>query len=228
MNIRELFDACATNYEVNRPKLVPDFDLFYGALVEAIPFSKNARLKVLDLGTGTGLLTAMLYKRFPNAKFLITDVSEKMLEMAKARFADNPQVTILNRDHRDLPERDTFDLIISALSLHHLSDPEKSKLYRLCFQALKPGGSFINADQVLGRTEKEESFYESAWQADVRSTDLPEHFLKEAQIRMLEDKNARLSDQLAWLEAAGFGEASSYYQRNRFCVFGGRKSDKTI
>lgn len=223
MKVRDLFDACSTTYDTNRPKLVPDFDRFYGTVVEQIPYAMDAEFRVLDLGTGTGLLTAMLHNRFSNAEFFLTDISEKMLTVALERFAGDTRITIKTRDNRCIPEVDSFDLIVSALSIHHLTHSEKEVLYRDCFRALKPGGTLINADQVLGPTPEEEQTYERTWLEDVRATGLLEHFLEEAKIRMLEDNNALLADQLAWLYKAGFSEIGCWYQRHRFAVFGGRK-----
>ena len=55
MEIRRLFDQCATAYDQDRPQLVPDFDEFYGAALRRIPFAEDARLTVLDLGADARL-----------------------------------------------------------------------------------------------------------------------------------------------------------------------------
>jgi tRNA (cmo5U34)-methyltransferase len=223
MKIRDLFDACATTYDANRPKLIPEFDRFYGTLIEQIPFVGSASFRVLDLGAGTGLLSAMLRKQFPATEILLTDISDEMLSVARNRFKGDNRILIKNRDNRDIPETEKFDLIVSALSVHHLSHEEKGKLYGDCFRALKPGGKFINADQVLGTTPADENYYEQTWQADVRVSGLSQHFLEEAKTRMLEDNNAPLPDQIVWLKNAGFDQVQCWYQRYRFAVFGGRK-----
>ena len=228
MKVCQLFDACATTYDANRPQLVPEFESFYGTLIKQIAFPSDATFRVLDLGAGTGLLTAMLHERFDKAEFLVTDISNNMLKIAKERFAGKPQIKLLNRDNRNLTENNYFDVIISALSLHHLSHPEKAQVYKDCFKALKPSGKFINADQVLGTTQTEERMFEESWRSEVQATGLSETLIKEAQIRMKEDRNARLSDQLDWLQTAGFQRVECWYQRNRFSVFGGIKTDDSI
>ena len=228
MKVRKLFDTCATTYDANRPQLVPDFESFYGALIEQVIFPKDTPPRVLDLGAGTGLLTALLHQRFRKAEFLVTDISDNMLAIAKERFAGKPQIKLLNRDNRNIPETNYFDVIVSALSLHHLSHSEKADVYRDCFKALKPGGKLINADQVLGTTQTEERIFEETWLSEVQATGLSEIVIKEAQIRMKEDRNARLSDQLDWLQTAGFQRVECWYQRNRFSVFGGIKTDDSI
>ncbi|MDY6831220.1 MAG: hypothetical protein SWC96_05165 [Thermodesulfobacteriota bacterium] len=53
MEIRDLFDQCATAYDRDRPVLVPCFDDFYGAALSAVSFDRNAPIKVLNLGAGT-------------------------------------------------------------------------------------------------------------------------------------------------------------------------------
>ena len=39
-----------------------------------------------------------------------------------------------------------WNLVISALDIHHLTDHRKCSLYSHVRHALKPAGSFINAD----------------------------------------------------------------------------------
>ena len=55
MKMRDLFDQCATAYDRDRPKLVPSFDESYGIALRVIPFAREANIRVLDLGVGTGL-----------------------------------------------------------------------------------------------------------------------------------------------------------------------------
>lgn len=60
-----------------------------------------------------------------------------------------------------LPRR--FDTIVSALSIHHLYDPEKAALFRRIYDALKPGGIFVNAEEVLAPTVALDQLYWDEW-----------------------------------------------------------------
>lgn len=223
MKVRDLFDRCATSYDQDRPKLVPAFDDLYGTALRVIPFPHDAAISVLDLGAGTGLFSAMVAQAFPAATLHLTDIAESMLEQAKSRFADEPRVTFALLEHTDLSAEDDYDLVLSALSIHHLHDAGKQALFHRVYRALRPGGMFINLDQALGPTAEAERLYERTWLADVRANGVSETALAQAQTRMLEDRNALLSDQLAWLAASGFSDVDCWYKRFRFVVYGGVK-----
>lgn len=225
MRIRELFDQCATAYDQDRQKLVPEFDEFYGTAIRMIPSAAEADIRVLDLGAGTGLFAAMVAQAYPVANLHLTDISEAMLAQARQRFADNPLVTCAVQEHLQLSAVSEYDLVLSALSIHHLDHPDKQVLFRRIFRALQPGGMFINADQALAPTSQEEDEYERQWLTDVEANGISGSSLDQARERMREDKNALLSDQMTWLANSGFSNVDCWYRRFRFVVYGGTKSE---
>ena len=172
MDIQELFDAGADQYDQQRRKIIPCFNDFYQTAIDLIPFNSTDSFTFLDLGAGTGLLTAFIISSFPNATVTLMDLSEKMLEKARERFSLNKRVNFLIWDysHSTLPEE--YDLIVSAMSIHHLSDNEKKSLYQRVFDALKREGAFINADLVKGETDKIEQKYQDTWMNWIRETGL--------------------------------------------------------
>lgn len=221
MRVRELFDQCATEYDQDRRKLVPFFDDFYGTVLSMIPFERSAPLRVLDLGTGTGLLTAMVAGALPAARFHLTDISPAMLAQAQQRFTGTGRITFALQDHLQLALDSAYDLVISALSIHHLEHEAKRQLFHRVFQAIRPGGMFINADQAAGATAQEEEEYERRWIEDVTRNGVSSLSLEKAQERMREDNNATLAAQMQWLCDAGFQHVSCGYERARFVVYGG-------
>lgn len=210
-------------YEQDHPKLVPCFDEFYGTVLRVVPFCPKDGIRALDLGAGTGLLAAMVAQAFPNAIPHLTDISEPMLAQARVRFGHNLRVTYAVQEHLQLAARSEYDLVLSALSIHHLQNDEKRVLFRLAFDALRHGGVFINADQSLVPSLQGEEQYEAHWLEDVKANGISKEALAKARRRMQEDKNALLTDQLMWLSEAGFDEVDWWYKRFRFVVFGGKK-----
>ena len=225
MKVHELFDQCATAYDQDRPKLVPCFDEFYGAALGMIPFSADSNIRILDLGAGTGLFSAMIARAFPAASLHLTDISEAMLEQAQRRFVGNPRVSCRVQEHLQLSAISEYDLVVSALSIHHLEHSGKQNLFRTIFCVLRPGGMFINADQVLAPTQQGEDTYESQWLTDVTANGVSGKSLELARERMREDRNALLSDQLEWLSEYGFSNIDCSYRRFRFVVYGGTKEE---
>jgi ubiquinone/menaquinone biosynthesis C-methylase UbiE len=223
MKVRDLFDQCAMAYDVDRPKLVPAFDELYGTAMYVIPFTTDAKIQVLDLGAGTGLFGAMVAKAFPAARLHLTDISEAMLAQARQRFEGNPHVTYSLQEHSNLSATSEYDLVISALSIHHLEDSDKRTLFRKIYEALHPSGMFINVDQALAPTPSGEERYERKWLEDVKANGASELTVTQARERMREDKSALLADQLKWLDEAGFEDIDCWYKRFRFVVYGARK-----
>lgn len=222
MDIQQAFNTAAADYDSLRRILIPCFEDFYKTAVEIVPYDRTAPLKVLDLGAGTGLYSGMVQALFPNAEFTLLDLAAQMLERAKHRFRQmGKSPTIQIGDYAEVNWEDAFDLIISGLSIHHLSHTDKQRLYKRIYQSLKPGGMFVNADQVLGKTRELEKRYRQNWLDSVRALGISDEELNAAQKRMEYDRMATLDAQLGWLEAAGFQDVDCWYKNFSFAVFGG-------
>ncbi|BBO73619.1 SAM-dependent methyltransferase [Desulfosarcina widdelii] len=227
MTVKELFDAGALKYDGNRRKVIYCFDDFYGTLLDLIPFEPDGRFSFLDLGAGTGLVSALIRQRFPNAEAHLLDVSKKMLEKARARFSEQRAVRFYVRDYarEALPGR--YPLIVSAMSIHHLSDTEKQQLMQRIFDILTPGGCFVHAELALGTTPNTEAFYQKTWRRHLEATDIEKEELDAIYERMACDRPATLEHQLAWMKAAGFLDVDCFFKRYNFTVYAGRKPEKT-
>ena len=224
-----LFDKAAQEYDRARRQLVPCFDELYGTVLGLLPFERRAGVRILDLGAGTGLLSALVAEALPNAWITLVDFSEAMLKKARLRFASEPaRFDFEVMDYAKEPLVGEYDAVISALSIHHLDDGEKRRLFRKVREILPEGGVFVNADQVLGTTPEIEGRYHEWWLHEARKAGVSEYDLAASLERIEQDKNATLKSQLAWLEEAGFEEVDCPYKNHRFAVYGGRKSRKTV
>jgi tRNA (cmo5U34)-methyltransferase len=127
-HIRNAFNAFATEYDAQREFVIPDLQGFYRAAVWAAE-SDLQEPAILDIGAGTGLLSAFMYEKFPQATFTLMDIAENMLDRAKERFfaKDNFRYVVCDYSRVDLPG--PYDIVCSALSIHHLETEDKQRLF---------------------------------------------------------------------------------------------------
>ena len=223
MNIARIFDIAAKDYDTTRKKYIACFDDFYGVAIEQIPYSKDAHFKILDLGAGTGLLSALVKGSFPHCEITLTDISEEMLQKARERFHGQGKTTIIHHDYINEAIPEKYDVVISAVSLHHSTKHELATVFGKLFSCLKAGGTFINADQVLGETPEIEKEYETVWLRQAKEKQCTEKEIAVALKRMEADKTLPLSTQLRFLEDAGFKKINCWYQYYRYAVYSGLK-----
>ena len=119
--------------------------------------------KVLDIGTGPGLIPILLAARGPGLRLTGVDLSEPMLQKAsdaaeEAGVAD--RLDFRTGDAKSLPfsER-TFDLVLCNSLLHHLPDP--LALFNEISRVAKPGGAILLRD--LRRPSRLEFPLHAAW-----------------------------------------------------------------
>jgi len=225
MSVEEVFDKYAGDYDSKRKLLIPCHDDFYRIALDAIPFSRQRELRVLDLGAGTGYFSTLIADRYPSAQLVLMDVSAEMLRIAEQKFErlNQGRVTFLRADYVHADFQGTYDLVVSSLSLHHLADHEKIAVYRKICRVLEPGGTFVNCDQIRGANTWADKLFHRFWLQQVKDNGVDEKTLAAALERMQEDQPATLADQLHWLAEQGFTDVTSWYQYFGFAVFSGAK-----
>jgi tRNA (cmo5U34)-methyltransferase len=222
IDVGVLFDQGAQDYDRTRRQYIPCFDDFYGTALQLLP-ADRAGLHVLDLGAGTGLFAGLARPLLPHAHFTLCDISENMLMQARKRFAQDGIVDYLIANYVDDVLPGTYDVILSALSIHHTPHDKLPGVFANVFGALKAGGIFINADQSLGSTPRNEAMNEQHWLAGVRAKGCTEADIAIAQERKKADKTATMEQQLIWMRDAGFAHVDCWYKNHRFAVYSGER-----
>ena len=110
------------------------------AILENIKF--NDQMQVMDFGAGTGLITSQIASHVD----LVTavDISQSMLDKLIEKTDLTDKVNIVCQDILELPLNKKFDLIMSAMALHHVKDT-KLLLQRFA-EHLKSGAKIALAD----------------------------------------------------------------------------------
>jgi L-threonylcarbamoyladenylate synthase len=165
-------------YEAEIREELPVFDRLQDELVLAA--GPGAR-RILELGTGTGETARRLLAHHPAAVLTGIDVSEPMLAAAREALPAERVSLRAQRLQDELPTG-PFDLVASALCIHHLDADEKADLFERVRRVLAPGGRFAIADVVVPAG------------ADQAETALTDGY----------DKPSPIADQLEWLVRAGF------------------------
>jgi tRNA (cmo5U34)-methyltransferase len=222
-HIRQAFNKFAQDYDSQREYVIPQMREYYGAAVWAMEI-RSTKPAILDVGAGTGLMSAFLLEKFPDAHLTLMDISENMLDMARKRFVSRPGTEYVVCDYSLSELGGPYDLVCSALSIHHLEPGDKRRLFGRIFMALKPGGMFVNADQADGETLYFQNRYMEYWNEFLKSGPLNTEENREIQKRRDNlDKNEKLSVQLGWLREAGFSDVDVVYRNRTFIVTVARK-----
>jgi L-threonylcarbamoyladenylate synthase len=157
---------------------IPVYDEFQEAVARA---TGSGASRVLELGTGTGETARRLLSRHPDAFLVGVDESAPMLAAARAGLDENRVSLLVGEIEQPLPEG-PFDLVASALCVHHLEGADKRDLFARVRAVLAPGGRFVLGDVVV------------PVDAADAVTSLTPGF----------DHPSPLADQLAWLAETGF------------------------
>jgi L-threonylcarbamoyladenylate synthase len=187
------------SYETEIRIDVPDYDRLQHELADAA--GSGAR-RILELGTGTGVTAELLLERHPDARLVGLDVSPQMLEAARSRLPADRAALRVGRLEDELPEG-RFDLVASALCVHHLDGDQKASLFRRIRAVLDPRGRFVLADLVVPENP-----------ADATTPFTPGF-----------DKPSPVSEQLRWLSEAGF-DAQVRWEQGDLAVILGRPSGR--
>ena len=166
---------------------IPGFDEFQDAVAEAT-HGVEAR-SALELGVGTGETARRVRALHPRVSWIGIDASAAMLTRAKEALPDAD--LRVSRLEDPLPEG-PFNLVVSALAVHHLAAERKRDLFRRIASALEPGGCFVLGDVVVPELP-EDAQIEIDWVVD-----LPD----------------RAADQLSWLHESGFEAEVVWSQRD--------------
>ena len=119
---------------------------FKNALIEQSTL--RPRNRILDLGCGTGTLTAWVKERTPDALVFGLDPDKALLAAARKKFEEKELVIETRAGYaQSIPFEDGyFDVVISSFLFHHLHTMEKREAFKEIMRVLRSGGEFQLAD----------------------------------------------------------------------------------
>lgn len=146
---RQFFDGLAPKYDrLNEVLSLGQHMRYKKDLVRSANLKPGQ--KVLDLCTGSGDITLLIAAEHPEVEVVGLDASSKMLEIAKERTKQFPQISFTQGDVLNLVfEDNTFDVTVISFGLRNLANIEAG--IEEMKRVTKKGGLILNLD--LGRPE---------------------------------------------------------------------------
>lgn len=213
-SVKRHLDVDADAYDVEIRRFIPYYDDMLATGVELLGALAPPAARVLDLGGGTGALSAAVLGGLPEARVTVVDVDRAMLGEARrrlARFGDRVEF----REASFLDPLPTADAVTASLALHHVHElGVKADLYRAIHAALTPGGVFLNLDAAVTDGPRLKALTFKRWAAR-----MAEHGIAEVEARghfaawADEDTYFPLDEELAALRRAGFAEVECFWRR---------------
>lgn len=234
---REFIESWSSRMDWQKP--LREMQMTMVALM--IPQTLESPARILDLGAGYGALTAFLLDERPHATAVCLDASPEMLKMAQermARFGARIEFVhaSLERPNWFQSVSDSFDAIVSSRALHHFSaNFRRRAIFGEIYGMLRPGGCFVNADNVRPLTDALGRRYRKA------GDQLSEKYVKEqtgGKMTLAEVKKANqvpshgvhdnglLDQELAWLREAGFEDVDCFWKFGNYTTYGGFRPAK--
>ncbi len=153
-------EEMAAEYDDRAARTTPDMDLFYNAVTDAIPPQGR---RILELGCGTGILTARIRKKRPEAALVCIDNSAAMLAVAREK-PELTDITLVKGDIRDSWPTGLYDAVVSTFCLPALDPDEQQALLKRAHSALLPGGVCITGCVIRPPTAEKEQYQLGQWE----------------------------------------------------------------
>ena len=222
--VREQFEQRAFDYDGLIPRLIPRYREQHDLILQLIPFETNAHIKVLDLGAGTGILSALILQAFPQANVLAFDIAEKMLKVCQTNLsAYQERLTLQQGNFAEDNFGNGYDLVVSGLAIHHLDSAGKQTLFKKLFQSMNSGGILLIRDIVTAATPRLTEQYEKLWRQYMKAN--REDDAAWFQKYLEEDIPSSVEEQTRWLSEAGFADTACHWRHLNFAIFGGVKAN---
>ena len=208
------------DYDAMIRTFIPDYEAMLDEAASALRLARRRSPVVVELGVGSGALAQRCLSVAPRARVIGFDLDSGILALATRRLGRRLTTVSGNFLAMPLPR---CDVITASFALHHVrTRAGKAALYRRCFNALRPGGLFVNADCCLATDRQQRVRDRDAWRAHLERSYRPARAERFLRAWAKEDVYFSLADEIAWLERAGFS-VDVLWRHRSFAVVVGTK-----
>jgi len=219
--VQKHFARQADEYEKLMVKLVPQYLEQNLILYNLLP-REVRNYRVLDLGCGNGILSELVFQKFPQSFVVGFDLTADMLTAYEKKLVHQAGCFELRQgDFRIDPIGEEYDIIIAGLTLHHLTWEERRRFYEILYLALKPGGRFLARDIIIDEDKAVARDHYVYWKEFMKSQgEDPELWYSK---HLDKDHPVTLSDHFAWLRQAGFSKVACHWRLYNFAITAAQK-----
>jgi tRNA (cmo5U34)-methyltransferase len=213
--------VAADEYDRAIRTFIPSYDRMLATVVHWLEGHVPAGGLVVDLGAGTGSLSAAILDALPDVHVVLVDIDPNMLDEAATRCARHAGRFELCRG-RFQDELPRCHAVVASLALHHVADRgAKREVYRGIRAALEPGGLVVVGDVLVHsdgpeRRQMLRDWYLHMERNGITAAEADGHFAQWAQ----EDTYVPLPDELALIADAGFPRPECFWRDGGIAVYG--------
>ena len=174
---------------------------------------------IVDLGVGTGALSARCLQHATAAHVTGIDADLDILAVARRRLGGGATLVQGNFARAALPRADA---VVASFALHHVrTRAAKLRLFQRVRTALGRGGVFVSADCYPSSDASRWAGQRRAWLAHLRRSYSARESKRILAAWRHEDVYVPLDAELALLDRAGFGQIDVVWRREGFAVITG-------
>lgn len=137
-----LLDKVYGNYVSFQERIIPILKQYKSA----------SKINVLEIGCGTGITSEIILRTIENINLTTLDIDNKMIGFASQTLSSYPNVNFIVSDALSFVKEqkpNSFDIVISAFTIHNLTNEYRQQLYYELYRILKTNGLFTNADKFV-------------------------------------------------------------------------------
>ncbi len=154
----------SSEYDSHISKTIPYYNFFHEEILNLIGSMDINPKYWLDTGCGTGNLVEKALQKFPDTIFILADPSTPMLDKAKEKLENNTKAEFLEpTPSQDISLSSPVDVITSIQSHHYLSEEERYKALKSCYDNLNENGVYITFENIRPLTEKGTEIGKEYW-----------------------------------------------------------------
>lgn len=173
---------------------------------------------VVDIGCSNGLAVQRFAESFPDARFILRDVSEDMVRAARERYPDESRFDIACANVADAYPLGMADLCLMVLTLQFTPVEERQAILRKAYRRMKRGGALILVEKVLGDGQKAEEELTAIYYDLKREHEYTQEQIDAKRLSLrhvMEPLKAEWDVEI--LKKAGFSDVFQFWQCLNFC-----------